>query len=173
VQFGPLTFRSRLCPLPATSGRGCTPVAKYLILFVFSYFWSGRRDSNPRRRAPKARALPGCATPRWSPGGSSIGTSLSPSTPAPFCYKVARLRGGFDPNRMKSREGQEARPGPPPCAFPTADRLGRQTTGDLAQRGGGIGDGARSKTEGSREPFDVGLGAESGRGEDPMSEHAP
>lgn len=27
---------------------------------------SGRRDSNPRRRAPKARALPGCATPRES-----------------------------------------------------------------------------------------------------------
>ena len=25
---------------------------------------SGRRDSNPRQRAPKARALPGCATPR-------------------------------------------------------------------------------------------------------------
>src|SRR5688500_11456457 len=25
---------------------------------------SGRRDSNPRPRAPKARALPGCATPR-------------------------------------------------------------------------------------------------------------
>lgn len=25
---------------------------------------SGRRDLNPRRRAPKARALPGCATPR-------------------------------------------------------------------------------------------------------------
>jgi hypothetical protein len=26
--------------------------------------WSGRRDSNPRSRAPKARALPGYATPR-------------------------------------------------------------------------------------------------------------
>lgn len=28
------------------------------------HWWSGRRDSNPRQRAPKARALPGCATPR-------------------------------------------------------------------------------------------------------------
>ena len=26
--------------------------------------WSGRPDSNRRQRAPKARALPGCATPR-------------------------------------------------------------------------------------------------------------
>jgi len=29
--------------------------------------WSGRRDLNPRRRAPKARALPDCATPRGGP----------------------------------------------------------------------------------------------------------
>jgi hypothetical protein len=29
--------------------------------------WSGRRDLNPRRRAPKARALPDCATPRGTP----------------------------------------------------------------------------------------------------------
>ncbi len=28
--------------------------------------WSGRRDSNPRPSAPKADALPGCATPRHS-----------------------------------------------------------------------------------------------------------
>jgi hypothetical protein len=28
--------------------------------------WSGRRDSNPRPSAPKADALPGCATPRRS-----------------------------------------------------------------------------------------------------------
>ena len=26
--------------------------------------WSGRRDSNPRPSAPKADALPDCATPR-------------------------------------------------------------------------------------------------------------
>ena len=26
--------------------------------------WSARRDSNPRRLAPKASALPGCATRR-------------------------------------------------------------------------------------------------------------
>ena len=34
--------------------------------------WSGRRDLNPRRRAPKARALPDCATPRGDPRTSSI-----------------------------------------------------------------------------------------------------
>jgi integrase len=32
---------------------------------------SGRRDLNPRRRAPKARALPDCATPRRSPRSST------------------------------------------------------------------------------------------------------
>lgn len=31
---------------------------------AFLVKWSGRRDSNPRSRAPKARALPGYATPR-------------------------------------------------------------------------------------------------------------
>jgi hypothetical protein len=29
------------------------------------YGWSGRGDSNTRPSAPKADALPGCATPRW------------------------------------------------------------------------------------------------------------
>ena len=29
---------------------------------------SGRRDLNPRRQAPKACALPDCATPRWKRG---------------------------------------------------------------------------------------------------------
>ena len=32
----------------------------------FIFCWSGRRDSNPRPSAPKADALPGCATPRRS-----------------------------------------------------------------------------------------------------------
>ncbi len=32
---------------------------------------SGRRDLNPRQRAPKARALPDCATPRWNRGQPS------------------------------------------------------------------------------------------------------
>ena len=29
------------------------------------FIWSGRRDLNPRLPAPKAGALPGCATPRF------------------------------------------------------------------------------------------------------------
>ena len=43
------THASRL----AAEGRGC------------SMQWSGRRDSNPRPSAPKADALPDCATPRF------------------------------------------------------------------------------------------------------------
>ncbi len=33
-------------------------------LYINNLRWSGRRDSNPRPSAPKADALPGCATPR-------------------------------------------------------------------------------------------------------------
>ena len=35
--------------------------------FALRFLWSGRRDSNPRPSAPKADALPGCATPRLFP----------------------------------------------------------------------------------------------------------
>ncbi len=41
--------------------------------------WSGRRDLNPRRRAPKARALPDCATPRGCRPGSSTLSGTGPS----------------------------------------------------------------------------------------------
>ncbi len=34
------------------------------VLKVFVFYWSGRRDSNSRHPAPKAGALPDCATPR-------------------------------------------------------------------------------------------------------------
>ena len=34
--------------------------------------WSGRRDSNPRPSAPKADALPDCATPRCLLFGTSL-----------------------------------------------------------------------------------------------------
>lgn len=33
--------------------------------------WSGRRDLNPRHPAPKAGALPDCATPRYPSQGQS------------------------------------------------------------------------------------------------------
>ena len=42
---------------------GLDPIAR----FFNNLCWSGRRDSNPRPSAPKADALPGCATPRHIP----------------------------------------------------------------------------------------------------------
>ncbi len=43
--------------------------------------WSGWRDSNPRHSAPKADALPGCATPRmFFPKSLSQTCRLQPST---------------------------------------------------------------------------------------------
>ena len=38
-------------------GQGTKPLALW-------FYWSGRQDSNLRHPAPKAGALPGCATPR-------------------------------------------------------------------------------------------------------------
>ena len=52
---------------PQSRGRGATGVeASCLILVRYcgQEIWSGRRDSNSRPPAPKAGALPGCATPR-------------------------------------------------------------------------------------------------------------
>src|SRR5580704_6590169 len=40
--------------------------------------WSGRRDSNTRPSAPKADALPGCATPRHHQGPASKAFAAAP-----------------------------------------------------------------------------------------------
>jgi hypothetical protein len=44
---------------------GSLSIKKELAL-ASSFNWSGREDSNLRPLAPKASALPGCATPRLS-----------------------------------------------------------------------------------------------------------
>src|SRR5882672_10859609 len=46
-------------------------------------FWSGRRDSNSGPPAPKAGALPGCATPRHSAATHSNSLCESPATELP------------------------------------------------------------------------------------------
>ena len=56
--------------------------------FALRFLWSGRRDSNPRPSAPKADALPGCATPR-------LHSDCNPSEAFGFipilCYNEYRL----------------------------------------------------------------------------------
>jgi hypothetical protein len=47
----------------AVKSRCVTKLAD-IALIINGLCWSGRRDSNPRPSAPKADALPGCATPR-------------------------------------------------------------------------------------------------------------
>ena len=42
----------------------CVPEMVNIACIINKLCWSGRRDSNPRPSAPKADALPGCATPR-------------------------------------------------------------------------------------------------------------
>src|SRR5947209_20067692 len=52
----------------STDGVSLTPTYRKPYDLIFkraqNQEWSGRRDSNPRPSAPKADALPGCATPR-------------------------------------------------------------------------------------------------------------
>ena len=71
---------------PACTGAGDTTAA------------SGRGDLNPRPRAPKARALPGCATPRscahGAPGHASVRRRGSAGGPA---AAVSGRRGGGAP----------------------------------------------------------------------------
>ena len=64
--------RGRTCSARVTTG--C--VASY----TTSHRWSGRRDLNPRPPAPKAGALPGCATSRGQGVGPQRGLEPRPPT---------------------------------------------------------------------------------------------
>ena len=44
----------------------CVAGIGHIACNIYKLRWSGRRDLNPRPSAPKADALPDCATPRWS-----------------------------------------------------------------------------------------------------------
>ena len=63
-------------PRAGTPGRTrtCYPRLRRPMLYpdeLRTLSWSGRRDSNPRHSAPKADALPDCATPRHPSEGQS------------------------------------------------------------------------------------------------------
>jgi hypothetical protein len=66
----------------------CVPGIVNIAFIINKLCWSGRRDSNPRPSAPKADALPGCATPRHSSIVTRIGFPLG-SEQHPCC-KVER-----------------------------------------------------------------------------------
>src|SRR5690606_15581795 len=59
-------------PAPWPGCSACRPLAEVLGR------WSGRQDSNLRPPAPKAGALPGCATPRGPAGNSSCRPPMRP-----------------------------------------------------------------------------------------------
>ena len=69
--------------------------------------WSGRRDSNPRPSAPKADALPGCATPRRSNlivsriGLSLCGADSGSLVGDGYACRRKGLRTGFDATIVK------------------------------------------------------------------------
>ena len=51
----------------------CFAVAAFVLHYVSNGDWSGREDLNLRLPAPKAGALPGCATPRRLNKSLSVG----------------------------------------------------------------------------------------------------
>jgi hypothetical protein len=69
---------------------------------LISYWkcWSGRRDSNPRPSAPKADALPGCATPRrfFTPGSSFADGCIQFNPIRLFTSAPTRSRPRVSPN---------------------------------------------------------------------------
>ncbi len=89
--------------------------------------WSGRRDSNPRPSAPKADALPDCATPR-------LLLIVSHAFPAPALRALRkpsslRARATAPPAPMPARSAatqtqQELRP-PASPEMPSPSRCGR------------------------------------------------
>src|SRR5581483_7942860 len=76
--------------------RATIPIA---FLPFLSEGWSGRQDLNLRPSAPKADALPGCATPRRS-GSRALGTQSAharQARSAPGKERVRDLVAGRDP----------------------------------------------------------------------------
>src|ERR1700739_243516 len=73
--------------------------------------WSGRRDSNPRPSAPKADALPDCATPRrWLLGNPRLGILqlirlYRRQEPSPAAAKCSQVRGKQDHDPQNHEHG--------------------------------------------------------------------
>ena len=71
--------------------------------------WSGREDSNLRLPAPKAGALPGCATPRWNQpavSSSRIGSRLRSARPR---WLIAFLSSGGSSAVVRPRGSPSSR----------------------------------------------------------------
>src|ERR1039458_4848231 len=84
------------------------------------FYWSGRGDLNARPPAPKAGALPGCATPRLhsfyitSQPGSSVRYPLADGGPPDRADSGAIALGPAMPPRAASSSPPRAFPAPSP-----------------------------------------------------------
>jgi hypothetical protein len=75
--------------------------ANACICFPMKFEWSGRRDSNSRPSAPKADALPGCATPRRV-------QFIAASVVLPYQPGACRPCSRLPPTHSNSRNGNMA-----------------------------------------------------------------
>src|SRR5688572_13309550 len=115
-----------MVPLEKTTGAAMAPV---LAQKLHSEKWSGRLDSNQRPPAPKAGALPGCATPRLKWHYPTRILAVRFRTPAvPQSERIGEIIG--DARRLRVAEHEAGH------AFsPTLDSGGRLA---LAVNGGSV-----------------------------------
>ena len=99
--------------------------------------WSGRRDSNPRPSAPKADALPGCATPRRSSLIVSRIVLKAAARSAPTGSGQAR-QSATPPARRGWRKPQQA-PRPVSAEMPSRVRCAGGVRLDVSRAAGNCG----------------------------------
>jgi hypothetical protein len=95
-------------------------------LWPTCFTWSGWRDSNPRPLAPKASALPNCATPRCAPTGAhrSLRDHQDPCVAPPQTSAEKLAAGTLEPLRHGGACGRSSmvEPQPSKLAMPVRSR---------------------------------------------------
>lgn len=108
------------------------------------FIWSGRGDLNPRHQAPKACALPGCATPREGRNrmasvdlrSHSVGSRSSTWTsPIPSARKTRRTTDvrRYDSHPVRHTTARR-QPAPPSIQIPTCEERSEGSPSNLRQK---------------------------------------
>src|SRR5271163_266744 len=110
----------------------CLSQKGIISLIIKGLEWSGRRDSNPRPSAPKADALPGCATPRSFDCIAANGLlkrapkALSQVMEEPIEYPREHQQGHDEDRYQRQHEAREEEPIPPGMTIRVFDMANQQ-----------------------------------------------